>query len=45
MRSGLSGRKLTAFRQSGRSVLLVNVAAVEVTVLVEDPMGTGRDPL
>ncbi len=33
--SGLSGRKLTPFGQSGRSVLPEGIAATEMTVLVE----------
>jgi hypothetical protein len=33
--SGLSGRKQTPFGQSGRSVLLEDIAAVELAVLVE----------
>jgi len=31
----LSGRKLTPFSQGGKSVLLKNIAAVEMTVVVE----------
>jgi hypothetical protein len=36
---------LTPLGQGGRAVLLEDVAAIEVAVLVKDPMGTDRDPL
>ncbi len=38
-----SGRKLTPFGQGGGAVLLENVAAVEVTVLIEMIMDRGMD--
>ncbi len=44
-RSRLSRGELTPFSERGSAVLLEDVEAVEVAVLVEDPMGTGRDPL
>ena len=35
---------MTPFSEGGGAVLLEDIAAVEVTVVVEDPMGTDRDP-
>ena len=43
-RSGLSRGELTPFSKRGSAVLLEDIATVEVAVLVEDPMGTDRDP-
>ncbi len=37
--TSLSGRQLTPLGQCSRAVLLEDVAAVEVTVVVEDPTG------
>ncbi len=44
-RSRLSRGELTPCSERGGAVLLEDIAAVEVAVPVEDPMGTGRDPL
>lgn len=36
---------MTPFSECGSAVLLEDIAAVEVTFLIEDPMGTDRDSL
>ncbi len=43
--SRLSRGEMTPFSERGGAVLFEEIAAVEVAVLIEDPMGTDRDPL